>query len=219
MTGDEEAGDLYEEFLGDFANGGGDGFHVEDELAIGEEGRSDESAVEVVIAVFNIEGAANEFREISRGAELVVEEAFEVLRSDFFEGELATEALEDVEVSNGEVEILGGERDLGRPLVADLVIEVAKAVDERVDLGFLAFEIRDGSRLGLGFGEGFVGVGLFFDAVAGGSDQDEDHDGHHDENEAAGKGRARGVLLFGSSGSVGHGLILNRESGRLNSEL
>lgn len=179
---------MLEELVGNLAGCGGDGFHVEDKFSVGEHWFADEGAVEVVVAGFDIEGFAHEFGEVTGGAELIVKDSFEVAGSDFFEVKLATEALEDVEVCDGEIEVPGGERDLGGAFVAHFVIEVAEAVDEGVDVGFLAFEACDGSGAGFGLGEGFVGVGLFFDAVSGGGDQDEHDYGHHDEDEAAGEG-------------------------------
>ena len=210
---------MLEEFVRDFANSRGDGFHVEDELSIGEKGSGDEGSIEVVVARFDIEGASDKFREVGSGSELIVKDAFEPLGGDFSEGKLSPETLKDLEVCNGEIEIFSGESDRCVTLVADFAVEVAQAVDQGVDLGFAAFEICDGGRPGFCFREGFIGVGLFFDAIPGGGNENEDHDGHHNENETASEGGAWGVLVFGSVWSVGHEGSLNSECGRLNSEL
>jgi len=65
------------------------------------------------------------------------------------------------------------------------------------------FGIGDGGGLGIYDGEGFVGVGLFFDAVSCGGDENEDDDGHHDKDETTGERGARGVL--GSGIGIWHG--------------
>jgi len=219
LTGDEDSGNGLKKFVWHFSNAGSDGIHIEDEFAIGEEWFSDESAVEVIFPDFDVERAANEGRERGGGVALIMNNSCEVFRGDFFEVELSSEVFEGFEVGYGKVEVLGGEGDSGCALAANFGIEVAETIDEGIDGGFLPFGFGDGSRVGCGFGECFVCVGLLFEAVSGGGNKDEHDHGHHDKNEAAGEGRAGGILWFGSGWGVGHGVTLNKESGRLNSEL
>lgn len=219
LAGNEEAGDLLEEFVGDGSAGGGDGLHIEDELAIGQKRGGDEGSVEVVVPVLDIEWAAHKFREVAGGTELVVDDSLQLFGRDLFKEKLAAEAFEDFEMGDGKIEIPGGQGDRGGALVADFGIEVAETVDEGVDVGFLILGLGDGSGFGFGFREGFVGVGLLLQAEGGRSNEDENDHGYYDENEATGKGRAGGVLLFGNVGVVGHGGMLHGRGGRLNSEL
>lgn len=188
FTGDEGAGHAGEEFIGEFSFARGNCGEVEDELAVGEEGGSDESAVEVVIAGFDTEEGADEFGEIFGGIKGEVDDSADVGVGDFLEGELASKIFEDVEVGEGEVDVPGGEGEGGGAIVLDFVIEVPDAAHERVEVGLMIGEVCDGCGLGFFFGEGFVGVGLFFDAVAGRGDEDEDDEGHDDEDEATGEG-------------------------------
>ena len=132
-----------------------------------------------------------------------MDDSADVGAGDFFEVELPAVAFEDIEVGDGEVEILRGKCEFGGASVIDLVIEMAEAVDQRVEFRFVGFWVGHGSGPGFFIGEGFVGVGLFFEEVGRRTDEDEDDDGHHDKDQAARKRRARGVFL--SLGGIWHG--------------